>query len=65
MATNLTPCHPGDGIEALNRLRGLAEPPLQIDLDRELQQSGEKTPGSGKPVGVPRRSRNILISGSF
>ncbi len=38
MATNLTPCHPGDGIEALNRLRGLAEPLLQIDLDRELQQ---------------------------
>jgi len=38
MATNLTTCHPGDGIEALNRLPGLAEPLLQIDLDRELQQ---------------------------
>jgi len=38
MATNLTTCHPGDGIEALNRLPGLAEPLLQIDLDHELQQ---------------------------
>jgi quercetin dioxygenase-like cupin family protein len=38
MATNLSTCHPGDGIEALNRLPGLAEPMLQIDLDQELQQ---------------------------
>ncbi len=38
MATNLSTCHPGDGIEALNRLPGLAELLLQIDLDRELQQ---------------------------
>jgi quercetin dioxygenase-like cupin family protein len=38
MATNLSTCHLGDGIEALNRLPGLAEPLLQIDLDRELQQ---------------------------
>jgi hypothetical protein len=38
MATNLTTCHSGEGIEALNRLPGLAEPLLQIDLDRELQQ---------------------------
>jgi quercetin dioxygenase-like cupin family protein len=38
MSTTLTSCHPGDGIEALNRLPGLAEPLLQIDLDRELQQ---------------------------
>jgi quercetin dioxygenase-like cupin family protein len=38
MATNLSACHPGDGIEALNRLPGLAEPLLQIDLERELQQ---------------------------
>jgi quercetin dioxygenase-like cupin family protein len=38
MATNLTPCHPGDGIEALNRLPGLAGPLLKIDLERELQQ---------------------------
>ena len=38
MATNLSGCHPGDGIEALNRLPGLAEPLLQIDLERELQQ---------------------------
>jgi quercetin dioxygenase-like cupin family protein len=38
MATNLSTCHPGDGIEALSRLPGLAEALLQIDLDRELQQ---------------------------
>ena len=38
MTANLSTCHPGDGIEALNRLPGLAEPLLQIDLDRELQQ---------------------------
>ena len=38
MATNLSTCHPGDGIEALNRLPELAKPLLQIDLDRELQQ---------------------------
>jgi quercetin dioxygenase-like cupin family protein len=38
MATNLSTCHPGDGIEVLNRLPGLAEPLLQIDLDQELQQ---------------------------
>src|SRR6202162_2128457 len=38
MAINLSTCHPGDGIEALNRLLGLAEPLLQIDLERELQQ---------------------------
>jgi quercetin dioxygenase-like cupin family protein len=38
MATNLSTCHPGDGIEALNRLPGLAEPLLQIDLEHELQQ---------------------------
>lgn len=38
MATNLSICHPGDGIEALNRLPGLAEPLLQIDMKRELQQ---------------------------
>jgi hypothetical protein len=38
MATNLSACHPGDGTEALNRLPGLAEPLLEIDLERELQQ---------------------------
>jgi len=38
MATDLSTCHPGDDIEALNRLPGLAEPLLQIDLERELQQ---------------------------
>jgi quercetin dioxygenase-like cupin family protein len=38
MATNRSTCHPGDGIEALNRLPELAEPQLQIDFERELQQ---------------------------
>src|SRR5512133_1242555 len=38
MATNLSTCHPGDGMEALKRLPGLAQPLLQIDLDHELQQ---------------------------
>ncbi len=38
MAINLSVCHPGDGIEGLNRLPGLAEPLLQIDIERELQQ---------------------------
>src|SRR5450759_2559374 len=38
MATDHSACHPGDGIEVLNRLPGLAEPLLQIDLERELQQ---------------------------
>jgi quercetin dioxygenase-like cupin family protein len=38
MATDLSTCHPGDGIKVLNRLPGLAEPLLQIDLERELQQ---------------------------
>lgn len=38
MATDVSTCHPGDGIEALNRLPGLAEPLLQIDFERELQQ---------------------------
>jgi quercetin dioxygenase-like cupin family protein len=38
MPTNLSTCHPGDGVEALNRLPGLAEPLLQIDFERELQQ---------------------------
>jgi quercetin dioxygenase-like cupin family protein len=38
MATNLSRCRPGVGIEAFNRLPGLAEPVLQIDLERELQQ---------------------------
>jgi len=38
MATDLGACHPGDGIEALNRLPGLAEPLLHLDLERELQQ---------------------------
>ena len=38
MVTNLSTCQPGEGIEALNRLPGLAEPLLDIDLERELQE---------------------------
>jgi hypothetical protein len=38
MATDLSAGHPGDGLETLNRLPGLAEPLLQIDCERELQQ---------------------------
>jgi hypothetical protein len=38
MATNFRTCHPGDAIYASNRLPGLAEPRLQIDLDKELKQ---------------------------
>jgi quercetin dioxygenase-like cupin family protein len=38
MATNLSTCRPGDGIGALNRLPWLAEPLMQIDLDKELNQ---------------------------
>ena len=38
MATDHSACHLGDGIEVLNRLPGLAEPLLQIDLERELRQ---------------------------
>src|SRR5579863_1122809 len=38
MTTNLSICHPGDGIQTLNRLPELAEPVLQIDFERELQQ---------------------------
>ena len=38
MVTGPRTCHPGDGIEVLNRLPGLAEPLLQVDLERELQE---------------------------
>ena len=42
MATDLSACRPGAGIEALNRLPGLAEPLLQIDMEQELQQPGQE-----------------------
>ncbi len=38
MVTNPNTCHPGDGITALNRLPGLAEPLLQVNFEREVQQ---------------------------
>jgi hypothetical protein len=65
MATDLSACHPGDGIEALNRLPGLAEPLLQIDLERELQLLRQEDSCRGKLGGVPKRSRNIQISELF
>src|SRR6476469_2654031 len=67
MATNLRTCHPGDGIEALNRLPGLAEPLLQIDLDRELQQLrredswGRETGRSSKTLAKYPDFRIVLI----
>ena len=38
MVTNLSTCQPDEGTEVLGRLPGLAEPLLQIDIERELQQ---------------------------
>jgi hypothetical protein len=38
MTTIPSACHPGDGSKALNRLPQLAEPLLQFDLQKELQQ---------------------------
>ena len=38
MTTIPRACHPGDGRKALNRLPQLAEPLLQFDLQKELQQ---------------------------
>ena len=67
MVTNLSTCHPGDGIEALNRLPGLAEPLLQIDLDRELQQLrredswGRETGRSSKTLAKYPDFRIVLI----
>jgi hypothetical protein len=49
MATNRSTCHPGDCIEALNRL-----PVCKIDLERELQQLSKETPGSGKLGEAPK-----------
>lgn len=65
MVTNLSSCPPGEGIEALNRLPGLAEPLLDVDLEQELQELRKRTPGSGKREGVPRPLRNTRISELF
>jgi len=40
MATNLSTCQPGDGIEALTRLPELANPLLQIDLNESCSNCG-------------------------
>jgi quercetin dioxygenase-like cupin family protein len=67
MATNLPTCHPGNGIEALNRLPGLAAPLLQIDLERELQQLRQEdswqreTGRSSKTLAKYPDSRIVLI----
>jgi len=67
MATNLSVCHPGDGIEALNRLPGLAAPLLHVDLERELQQLREedswqwKTGRSSKTLAKYPDFRIVLI----
>jgi quercetin dioxygenase-like cupin family protein len=67
MAANLSTCHPGGGIKALNRLPELAEPLLQIDLDRELQQlrredSWQRETGrSSKTLAKYRDFRIVLI----
>jgi quercetin dioxygenase-like cupin family protein len=67
MATNLSACHPGDGIQVLNRLPGLAEPLLQIDLERELQQLRQQdswqreTGRSSKTLAKYPDSRIVLI----
>jgi hypothetical protein len=65
MATNVSTCHPGDGIEALNRLPGLAEPLLQIDFERELQQLRREDCWKRRLGGVPKPSRNTQISELF
>jgi hypothetical protein len=44
MATNLSTCHPGDGIEALNRLPGLAEPLLQNRLRTRAAATAARRP---------------------
>jgi len=67
MATNLSACHPGDGIESLNRLPGLAGPLLQIDIERELQQLrqedswGRETGRSSKTLAKYPDLRIVLI----
>ena len=42
VVTDLSTCHPGEGIGALNRLPRLAEPLLQIDFERELHRLRQK-----------------------
>jgi quercetin dioxygenase-like cupin family protein len=68
MAANLSTCHPGDGIEELNRLPGLAEPLLQIDMERELRQLRQEdswqreTGRSSKTVAKYPDFRIVLIA---
>jgi len=55
MTTIPSACHPGDGSKALNRLPQLAEPLLQFDLQKELQQLRHQDSGSARVDGVRRR----------
>ena len=54
MATDLSAWHPGDGIDVLHRLPGLAEPLLEIDLERELQQLRREDSWKRETRGVVR-----------
>jgi len=65
MSTNLSACHPGDGIGVLNRLPGLAEPLLQIDFERELQQLRQEDSWQRETGRSSKPSPNIQISESF
>ena len=60
MAANLSSC-PGDNIEGLTRLPGLADSVMQIDFERELQQLRQEDSWQRELDGVPRRSQNIQI----
>jgi quercetin dioxygenase-like cupin family protein len=67
MATDLSACHPGDGLGVLTRLPGLAEPWLQLDLERELQELRQadswqrKTGRSSKTLAKYPDFRVVLI----
>jgi hypothetical protein len=65
MASDLGACRTGAGIEQLNRLPGLAEPLLQIDIERELQQLRQEDSWQREAGGVQRRLLNIQTSESF
>ena len=67
MAANVSTCHSGDGIEALNRLPELAQPVLQIDFEQELEQLRQadswqrKTGRSSKTLAKYPDFRIVLI----
>jgi cytochrome c553 len=61
MTMNTSACHPGEGSKALNRLPQLAEPLLQFDLQKELQQLRKQASWERETRGVRRRLRSIPI----